>query len=169
MHQPKSPTLPLQPFAVQTGEAESYWQPEPANGYVEVHVSGHRHATVNNFESGLQEVAPGCHVRTHAHDPHEELILVIDGQGTAFIDATAHPMRAGTTLYLAPGHSHKFVNDGETPLRFFWVLMPGGLSDFFAAIGRERKVGEPRPAPFARPADVAKIEAETVFASTTPK
>ena len=56
-------------FAAQPGNTESHWQPQPANGFVEVHVSRHRTATRTTFESGLQEIAPGGHVREHAHDP----------------------------------------------------------------------------------------------------
>lgn len=155
--------------AVQPGSTESYWQPMPANGHVEVHVSRHRHSTMSGFESGLQEVAVGGRVREHAHSPHEELILVIDGQGTAVIDGDSHPMQAGTTLYLAPEHKHTFINDGDTPLRFFWVLMPGGLGDFFASIGRERKPGEAAPEPFPRPEDIAQIERNTVFSHAAPE
>lgn len=153
-------------IAVQPGDTESHWQPVPANGFVEVHVSRHRTATHTPFESGLQEVAPGGRVREHAHHPHEELILVIEGTGTAIIDDESHPMQAGTTLYLAPESRHTFINEGDGPLRFFWVLMPGGLSDFFAAIGRERRAGDPVPEPFPRPDDVNRIEAETVFVKT---
>jgi aspartate aminotransferase-like enzyme len=94
----------------------------------------------------------------------EELILVIEGEGVAEIDGEAHPMRPGTTLYLAPTCTHKFTNTGASALRFFWVLMPGGLSDFFRAIGRPRESGVVAPAPFARPDNVAEIEARTVFA-----
>jgi quercetin dioxygenase-like cupin family protein len=71
-------------------EAESYWQPVPANGFVAVHVSRHCHQTVNPFESGIQEVAPGCFVREHAHEPHEELILVMEGEGVALVDDEEH-------------------------------------------------------------------------------
>ena len=46
-----------------------------------------------------------------------------------------------------------------------WVLMPGGLEDFFQAIGRPRTAGEPAPEPFARPYNVEEIERRTVFAS----
>ena len=46
-----------------------------------------------------------------------------------------------------------------------WVLAPGGLEDFFEGIGRPRAAGEPVPKPFARPENVAEIEANTVFAS----
>ena len=46
-----------------------------------------------------------------------------------------------------------------------WVLVPGGLEDFFQAIGRPRQAGEAAPEPFARPENVAEIEAATVFAA----
>ncbi len=149
--------------AVQPATTESYWQPMPANGHVEVHVSRHRHTTASASTLRLQEVAVGGRVREHAHSPHEELILVIDGKGTAMIEGESHPMQAGTTLYLAPEHKHTFINEGDTPLRFFWVLMPGGLGDFFAAVGREKLPGDAAPEPFPRPDDVAAIERDTVF------
>ena len=105
-------------------------------------------------------------MREHAHAEHEELILVYEGQGIADIEGEPHPMQPGTTLYLAAQEKHKFTNTGDGPLRFFWVLMPGGLSDFFKAIGRVRHAGDEAPEPFPRPENVAQIEADTVFART---
>ena len=154
---------------IQPGEPEAYWQPVPANGYVEVHVSRHRTVTDTPFESGTQEVAPGGFVREHAHSAHEELILTFAGEGVAEIEGVEHPMQPGTTLYLASGERHKFTNTGTDPLRSYWVLMPGGISDFFGAIGREKRTGEAPPAPFPRPEDVGQIEASTVFKTLEPK
>ena len=153
-------------FAVQPNQAESYWQPVPANGFVEVHVSKHRTQTDTPFESGVQEIAPGCFVREHAHDAHEELIMVMAGDGVAELDGEAVPMTSGTTLYLSSNEKHKFINTGTEPLRFFWVLMPGGLSDFFKAIGKQRRADDLPPAPFPRPEDISQIEADTVFAKS---
>ena len=150
-------------LAVQPNEAESYWQPVPANGFVEIHVSRYRTETLTSFESGIQVVAPGSRVRDHAHDPHEELIMVFEGEGKAVIEGEEHRMQPGTTLYLAPNWKHTFINEGDGPLRFFWVLMPGGLGDFFSEIGRPREAGQPAPAPFPRPDNVEQIERKTVF------
>lgn len=44
--------------------------------------------------------------------------------------------------------------------------MPGGLDDFFRQIGRPRAPGESAPAPFPRPDDIERIEANTVFGWT---
>lgn len=152
-----------QSLVVQPGEGESYWQPVPANGYVEVHVSERVRPGVSHIESGAQAIAPGGFVREHTHDVHEELIMVYAGQGIALVDGVEHPMQPGTSLYLAPHSKHKFINNGNDELRFFWVLMPGGLSEFFGAIGRPRSPGEPAPAPFPRPENVGQIERNTVF------
>ena len=152
-------------FVVQPGQGESFWQPVPANGYVELGVSGRAHPSIANFDTGTQAVAPGCFVRQHQHDEFEELILVYEGRGTAHVEGEEHPMQPGTTLYLGPRCRHKFVNTGDSDLRFFWVLMPGGLSAFFEAIGRRRTPGEPAPSPFPRPDNVEQIERETVFGS----
>lgn len=61
------------------------------------------------------------------------------------------------------GRRHKFINTGTSNLKMFWVLLPGGLEDFFAGIGRLRQAGEPAPDRFARPDDASQVEANTVF------
>ncbi len=149
---------------VQPGEADSFWQPVPANGFVEVHLAPDRVAMEHPIGFGRQSVAPGGHVREHAHDRNEEVIHVVAGLGHAVLDGQTHPLRPGTTLFLGRNRLHMFVNDGDTPLEFIWLLLPNGLEDFFAAIGRPRIPGDPPPAPFPRPADVLAIEARTVFA-----
>ena len=149
---------------VQPGEAPSYWQPVPANGFVEVHVAPGLVAMETPFGLGRQHVAPGCYVRAHSHDRNEELIHVISGEGRAVIDGAEHPMRPGTSFFLGRNIVHSFINEGGEDLVFLWLLTPNGLEDFFQAIGRPRHAGEPAPEPFPRPADVFAIERRTVFA-----
>ena len=124
--------------------------------------------TIRSFASGIQVIAPGCHIREHVHPREEELLFFFEGRGEAVIDGRSYPLQAGTTVYVGAGHRHKFVNtSADAGLKMCWVMIPGGangLDDFFARIGRSRTPGEPAPEPFARPADVAQIEAQTVFA-----
>lgn len=148
---------------VQPDAGTSFWQPVPANGFVELKISGVGQTGMSDFDSGTQTVAAGCFVREHVHDDCEELIFCFEGSGTALVDGAEHPMQPGTLLYLASGSRHKFTASADGPLRFLWVLMPGGLSDFFRAIGRPRTAGEPAPEPFPRPENVEQIERDTVF------
>jgi mannose-6-phosphate isomerase-like protein (cupin superfamily) len=151
-------------IVAQPDQGESFWQPEPANGYAEVRISRRNAPAIDKFSSGIQVIAPHSHIREHWHDANEELLFFFEGTGTAVIDGVAHPIRPGTTVFLGRWRKHRIVNDGDTDLKMLWVLMPGGLEDFFEGIGRPRRPGEPAPAPFPRPADAEAIEARTVFA-----
>lgn len=149
---------------VHEGGALAHWQPVPANGYAEVLLASHDVDSVHRFSMGRQLLPPGGRIRLHAHDRSEEVFYVLRGRGVAEIDGAPHPLAPGTTLYFGHNRRHTIVNDGDEDLQWVWFFLPGGLEDFFAAIGRPRLAGEAPPAPFARPADVETIERDTVFA-----
>ena len=119
----------------------SYWQPMPANGFAEVRVSRNNGQGVA-FSSGIQCIAPGSYIREHWHDHNEELLFFYEGTGCAIVDGIKHSIVPGTTIYLPPLAKHRLINEGEDNLMMMWTLLPGGLEDFFAAIGRPRTVGE---------------------------
>lgn len=151
-------------MVVQPDEGRSFWQPVPANGYAELHVSNRGDPRIDGFSSGIQVIAPGSHIREHQHGVEQELLFFFEGTGKVLVNGVEHSVQPGTTVYAGPGNAHKIVNDTESDLKMMWVLMPGGLEDFFQAIGREREPGQTAPKPFPRPDDVAEIEARTVFA-----
>jgi mannose-6-phosphate isomerase-like protein (cupin superfamily) len=148
---------------IQPGDGASFWQPVPANGHIEVRLSPAVVPMENPFGLGTQTVPPGCYVRRHLHDRNEEVLMVLAGIGEAELDTGTHPMRPGTTIFVGRNQPHLFRNTGSEPLTVMWLILPNGLEDFFAAIGRTRAPGEATPEPFARPADVAEIERRTVF------
>ncbi len=154
---------------VRPGEGESFWQPLPANGYAEVRVSGRNISGKPHFSTGIQMVAPHSYIREHSHGAHDELLFIYEGQGQVVVDGVVHEVVPGTTVYAGPNVKHKIVNDGDDELKWMWTLMPGGLEDFFQAVGRDRKPGEPAPEPFPRPENVEEIEAQTVFAPGSEK
>jgi len=160
-------TTPGAVHVVQPGEGESHWQPVPTNGFIDVLMSPALVGMETKFGFGRQTVAPGGHVREHAHDRNEELIHVVAGRGRAVIDGENHEMQPGSTFFLGRNRRHMFVNEGAGDLVFLWLILPNGLEDFFAAIGRPKREGEPDPTPFPRPADVLAIESRTVFAPPT--
>lgn len=145
----------------------SFWQPVPANGFVRCLLESGEVGAEHPFSIGTQTIAPGgCYVRTHAHDRHEEVIFFLNGRGKIEIDdaATVEQAEPGTIVYVGRNRRHSFINDGDEPLTFLWLLMPSGIEKFFERIGRERRPGDETPLPFPRPENVARIEAETVFA-----
>jgi hypothetical protein len=58
---------------------------------------------------------------------------------------------------------HKVTNTGTSQMRLLWPIAPAGLEDWFRAIGRPRRPGEPLPAPFDRPSNVEMIQAQQRF------
>jgi mannose-6-phosphate isomerase-like protein (cupin superfamily) len=143
--------------------AASFWQPVPANGFVRCILNSVELGCETPFSMGTQTVAPGCFVREHEHDRHDEIIHVLAGGFTGTFDGVETPMPVGTTVFLPRGQRHKFTNPGPGEATFLWMLMPGGLDRFFAAIGRPREPGAASPTPFPRPDNVAEIERRTVF------
>ena len=144
-------------------DAESFWQPVPANGFVRNLLNTRTCGAEAQFSIGTQTVAPGCYIREHTHDRHEEIIHVIEGNGIARIDGTEYLVPRGSSVFIGRNRKHHFLNRTNEPFTFLWIMLPGGLDDFFAAIGRPRSPGQPAPKPFPRPANVAEIEARTVF------
>jgi len=148
-------------MVLQPDEGESYWQPVWANGYSTIKI-GPKDG-IENLTMGVQVIAAGGYVREHSHTPNEEILFCFAGRGTIIVDGVPHPFVPGTTVYAGPGVKHKITNDGPDELKMTWTYLPPGLNDFFAAIGRPRRPGEPAPEPFARPTDVHAIEARTGY------
>lgn len=149
-------------------EGESYWQPVPANGHVRNIFSKAAVGAENDYSMGTQTLPAGCFIREHTHAANEEVIFVIEGRGVARIDGVEHAIDKGSAVHVGRNRRHHFLNPHQEPMTFLWVMMPGGLDTFFAEIGRPRQEGEPPPAPFPRPDNVAEIEARTVFGWTDP-
>ena len=143
-------------------EGRSYWQPEPASGHVTVKVEP-GNSGFGGVSMSVQAIGVGGHVREHAHGENDEIIYVLEGTGTAVVDGERHPMVPGTTIFLGRCVKHSFINEGDCELRFTATILPAGLEDYFEAVGRPRRAGEPAPEPFPRPDNVLEIERNTVF------
>lgn len=147
-------------------DGRSFWQPVPANGFVRNLFSDRTIASKNRFSVGTQTVAPCSFIREHTHDRNEEIIFVVRGAGVCRLDGEDHVLEEGSCVFLGHNRRHQFLNPHDQPMTFLWFFMPGGLDSFFEQIGRPRQPGEPAPEPFARPKDVAEIEARSVFGWT---
>ena len=147
-------------------DGESFWQPVPANGFVRNLLNQAKTGGFSRFSMGTQTVAPQSFIREHTHDEHEEVIFVLEGKGIARLDGVEHPIEKGSCVFIGHNRKHHFLNPNDEPLSFVFLLMPGGLDDFFAQIGRPKVQGEHAPAPFPRPDDIAQIERTSVFGWT---
>jgi quercetin dioxygenase-like cupin family protein len=153
---------------VPPGTGEQHWQPQPANGWIEVLTSPRLAGAPAGFSAGLQELPPLGKIREHAHPAQTEIFWVMTGKALARLDGTVRRIVAGTFMVALPHVRHGFINDDAGPFRFLWLLVPAGLEDFFVSIGRAKRPGEPDPTPYPRPAETGAIELATVFETLDP-
>ena len=153
---------------VPPGAGEAHWQPEPANGWIEVFCSPGMPGAPQGCSAGLQTLPPLGKIREHAHPAQTELFWFVEGEALARLDGVVRRVRKGSFLAAPPHIRHGFINDGAYPMTFMWVLVPAGLEDFFRAMGKPLvSVGED-PTPYPRPATAGAIEMATVFEELDP-
>ena len=155
-------------LVVPPGAGEQHWQPQPANGWIEVLTSPRFAGAPDGLSAGLQELPPLGKIREHAHPAQTEMFWIVAGQGLGRLDGAVRAIVAGTFMIAPPHVRHGFINDGTEPFRFLWMLIPAGLEDFFIGIGRPKLAGEPDPTPYPRPTDAGTIELATVFETLDP-
>jgi quercetin dioxygenase-like cupin family protein len=143
-------------------EGQSYWQPRPSTGYVTVKISPYN-SPHDLISAGVQVLEPGASVRRHAHERSAEILFVFEGDGKAEVDGRWHRVSQGSTFMVGRYVQHYVENDGKVPLKLFWTIMPSGLEDWFQALGRPRKPGEPTPAPFDRPENIEDLQRRMRF------
>lgn len=153
---------------VPPGAGAQHWQPQPANGWIELLTSPRMPGAPAGVAAGLQELPPLGKIREHAHPAQTEIFWVIEGRALARLDGTVRRIVSGTFMVAPPHARHGFINDTDAPFRMLWMLIPAGLEDFFVAVGRPKAPGLPDPTPYPRPADTGAIELATVFETLDP-
>ena len=77
------------------------------------------------MRSGRQVIAPGSDCGEHSTGAHEEVLVVLDGQGTARLgEGTSLQIRGGQVVYIPPHTTHNIVNTGDKALRYIYVVAP---------------------------------------------
>jgi mannose-6-phosphate isomerase-like protein (cupin superfamily) len=149
-------------LAIGPEEGMSFWQPRPSTGYVTVKISPYN-SPHDLISAGVQVLEPGASVRRHAHERSAEILFVYEGEGKAEIEGQWYRVSQGSTFMVGRYVQHYLENDGTVPLKLFWAIMPAGLEDWFQALGRPRKPGEPAPPPFDRPDNIEEIRRRMRF------
>ncbi|MCA3255089.1 MAG: cupin domain-containing protein [Alphaproteobacteria bacterium] len=149
-------------------EGKSWWQPLPSRGHVTVALDP-TNTPYDGFSAGVQVLPPGCSVREHGHRQNHELLFIAEGTGRCTIEDDVYDLVPGTTVLFGRHARHFVENTGETDMRIYWVFLPPGLEEWFAAIGRPRTPGEPMPEAFARPDDVGDVQARLKFVPPKPR
>jgi mannose-6-phosphate isomerase-like protein (cupin superfamily) len=133
-------------------EGQSYWQPRPTGGWVEL-VLHHGSMPSNMFAMGTQTIPPGGRLGARAFEVGEGMFFVYRGTGKASVNDASREIAPETLIYVGRGTPHDIVNTGEGDLCLGWVSTPPGLATLTRLIGRVRTPAAAVPAPFDPPAD----------------
>ncbi len=80
------------------------------------------------MRSGRVFLKAGQECGLHSTKAHEEILVFLAGQGTAWVGETAEPMSVGhgKILYIPPHTPHNIVNSGTEPLVYIYCVAPVG-------------------------------------------
>lgn len=88
---------------------------------------GEKEARARAFADGrnrimLGTLVPGASIGPHRHETNSEIVYIIIGTGTAWMDGGTEPLRPGVCHYCPMGHEHGMINDGDEDLVIFTVV-----------------------------------------------
>ena len=67
-------------------------------------------------------LVPGASIGLHTHETNSEIVYILRGTGTAWIDGGTESLRPGVCHYCPKGHRHGMINDGTEDLVLFTVV-----------------------------------------------
>ena len=74
-----------------------------------------------NMSSGIAEIKPGQQIHPPHQHKEEELLLIIQGNGTWSIQGKESPAGEGELMYSRPWDFHGLKNTGDETLKFFFA------------------------------------------------
>lgn len=111
-----------------TNAAESF--PDPSHGEVTWHTLFTQLQTPTSDMSAGIAVCPSHtgHLCNHRHT-QAEIYYILEGRGIVTIDGSSHPVEKGSTVFIPGDAEHGIVNNGEEPLKWFYIFPTGDFSE----------------------------------------
>ena len=140
-----TPTRDLQPTIVTPDEATRI---EAFGGVITTLRAEHSGGGYSVVDFTL---APSPHgPAPHVHDTFDEIYHVTEGTLTVLIDGEERQAPTGSTIFIPRGAVHTFVNAGDVPTRFLFLMSPGGFERCFDELAEAMlRDGEVTPQAFA--------------------
>jgi mannose-6-phosphate isomerase-like protein (cupin superfamily) len=76
------------------------------------------------FNAFIEVFEPGGATPTHHHGHAHEMFFVLSGEGESLCEGHVHPIRAGDSFLVRPGHDHVVRNTGADKLYCLTVMVP---------------------------------------------
>lgn len=80
--------------------------------------------TTERSQLVLMSVDPGGEIGDEVHDDVDQVLVIVDGNGEAILDAEHVAIRPGSVVVVPAGTRHNFVANGDSPLKLYTVYTP---------------------------------------------
>ena len=100
-------------------------------------LSESRVTAAERMAAGIVTLEVGKGHERHNHSKEEEILYVLEGEGTQMVDDGGEVRRqvsAGVMIHIPPGVYHSTVNTGTTPMRILVVYSPPGPEAFLRSL-----------------------------------
>ena len=84
------------------------------------------------FSTGIVQLDPGEGHERHDHPDSEEILYVVNGEGTQTVADDEFDIAVGDMVHIPAGVMHSTVNTGWEPLKLVAVYGPPGPEDVLA-------------------------------------
>lgn len=79
----------------------------------------------SGMRGGSVRLKPGESLGWHSTSGNEEALVILHGQGTAYIEDHADvPLREKILAYIPPATRHNVTNTGTEVLEYVWIVAP---------------------------------------------
>lgn len=85
--------------------------------------------TGEHLQVVLMTIQPGDAIGTETHDEHDQLVLIIEGDGAVELDGEHSPLSTGDLVLIRAGVLHDVLNTGDVPLRLVTAYAPPEHAD----------------------------------------
>jgi mannose-6-phosphate isomerase-like protein (cupin superfamily) len=72
----------------------------------------------------VMRLAPGEAIGEEIHEDVDQVLVFVEGRGTAVLDGQRSPVTPGRLVHVKAGTRHDFVNDGHGDLRLYTIYAP---------------------------------------------
>ena len=80
--------------------------------------------TAERMQVVLMSLPQGTEIGGETHEGHDQVLIFVEGSGTAKIGDTETPVKEGDLSFVPSGVYHNFINDGEGPLKLYTMYAP---------------------------------------------
>ena len=72
----------------------------------------------------VMSIPPGGDVGEEVHANVDQVLVCVEGEGSAILDGQRSPVKSGHLVHVPAGVRHNLVNDGATDLKLYTVYAP---------------------------------------------